>query len=160
MRELKFILDAHLGKLAKYLRLLGFDSLYRNDFQDAEIIKISNSEHRIILTRDAKLLEDRKVKQGYYLKSIAIKPQLIEVINEFKLDKHISAFTRCLVCNTEIQPVEKETVLPQLPPKTQHFYASFYQCPKCQKVYWKGSHFQRMQKFIDEILNDSKQPPS
>jgi len=99
LREPKFILDVHLGKLAKRLRLLGFDTLYRNDLEDNEVVEISLKEKRIILTRDIGLLKNKKVTHGYWLRSQQPKRQLREIVSRFDLKNLIRPFTRCLECN-------------------------------------------------------------
>lgn len=155
LREPKFILDVHLGKLAKRLRLLGFDTLYRNNLQDNEIVDISLKEKRIILTRDVGLLKNKRVTHGYWLRSQQPKRQLREVVSRFDLKNLIRPFTRCLECNGDIQPVEKEAVFQRLAPKTRKYYQVFYQCVECGKIYWEGSHYQKMVSFLKDIENIS-----
>lgn len=151
LREPKFILDVHLGKLAKRLRLLGFDALYRNDLQDKEIVEISLNEKRIILTRDIGLLKNKRVTHGYWLRSQQPKRQLREIVRRFDLENLIQPFTRCLECNGNIHPVEKEAVLRRLPPNTRKYYQNFYQCAECGKIYWEGSHYQKMVSFLKDF---------
>lgn len=153
LREPRFILDVHLGKLAKRLRLLGFDTLYRNDLQDNEIVDISLKEKRIILTRDIGLLKNKKVTHGYWLRSRQPKRQLREIVSRFDLKNLIRPFTRCLECNGVIHPVEKEAVLRRLPPNTRKYYQNFFQCAECGKIYWEGSHYQKMVSFLKDFEN-------
>lgn len=152
LRELKFILDVHLGKLAKYLRLLGFDTIYNNNYSDLDVIKISNTEKRIILTRDLSVLKRNDVKYGYWIRSQFSKEQAKEVIMKFDLNSLIAPFKYCLECNGIIEKVEKEKIIAQLLPETQQYFDIFYQCSDCQKVYWEGNHYERMKKIIDEII--------
>lgn len=147
-QPVKFILDVHLGKLAKNLRLLGFDSRYENNYTDALIVDLAENEDRIVLTRDIGLLKNNRIKWGYWLRSQFLEEQLKEVINRYKLKDSFKPFTRCLECNGPIVQVEKALVLEVLPPKTKLYFNEFYQCKNCQKVYWKGSHFERMEVFI------------
>ena len=148
LRITRFILDVHLGKLAKYIRLCGFDSLYRNDLEDNEIIEISVKEKRIILTRDVKLLKHGRVTHGYWLRSQDPKEQILEVINAFHLKDQINEFSRCIECNDQLSAVDKHSIRDSLEPLTMKYYDIFYKCKGCKKVFWKGSHYRQMQKFI------------
>ncbi len=151
-REVKFVLDVHLGKLARLLRLLGFDSFYRNDLTDDEIIDISLNERRIILTRDRGILKNNKVSQGYFIRDSNPEAQVSEVLRRFDLYSQIRPFQRCLNCNGLIQSIEKEKIQEFLLPHTQQTFQEFFQCVNCQKIYWKGSHYQRMQEKIERIV--------
>jgi uncharacterized protein with PIN domain len=143
-QPVRFILDVHLGKLAKNLRLLGFDTRYENNYADALIVDLAEIENRVVLTRDVGLLKNSRVKWGYWLRSQFLEEQLKEVIKRYKLQDYFKPFTRCLECNGPILPVEKATVLEVLPPKTKLYFNEFYQCKNCRKVYWKGSHYEKM----------------
>ena len=147
----KFVLDVHLGKLAKKLRMLGFDTAYRNDYDDKTIADLASTENRIVLTRDAGLLKQKQIIWGYWLRSQMPELQLKEVVSRFKLEKKFAPFTRCLECNGQLEKVDKELVWEQLPPKTRLYFQEFYQCPQCKKVYWKGSHFERMKAITDQF---------
>ncbi|WP_242928797.1 Mut7-C ubiquitin/RNAse domain-containing protein [Pontibacter vulgaris] len=147
----KFILDVHLGKLAKLLRMAGFDTLYETSYDDKVIAQIARADNRIVLTRDVGLLKHKAIQQGYWLRSQHGNEQLTEVIKRYGLQKAVQPFKRCLVCNGLIRQVEKETVQEQLPPKTKLYFSEFYQCTCCNKVYWKGSHYERMQQFLQQI---------
>jgi uncharacterized protein len=149
LRNPCFVLDVHLGKLAKYLRMLGFDTLYQNNFDDDEIIEISVREKRIILTRDIGILKNSKVTHGYWVRSQKPKQQIAEVINRFSLTGHIEPLNRCIECNGKIVEVEKEQIADLLKPKTRKFFQNFYQCTNCKKVYWEGSHYSKMLDKID-----------
>lgn len=144
MREPQFIADINLGRLARYLRMLGFDTLYRNDFRDEQIIDIALNEHRIILTRDQAILKHKRVTHGYWVRHTRILSQLQEVVNRFDLSGSITPFSRCMVCNGLVTPVPKEHILSQLPEGTKRDFNEFYRCGSCGKVYWKGSHYERM----------------
>jgi uncharacterized protein len=156
LRSSVFILDVHLGKLAKYLRMLGFDTLYRNDYEDQEIIDISVSEKRIILTRDIGILKNSKITHGYWIRSQQPGEQVKEVIQRFDLSKSIKPLSRCIECNGRIAEVEKEEIMDQLKPKTILFFHEFYQCTSCGKVYWEGSHFSKMINKIDLLRNGER----
>ncbi len=151
LRNPSFILDVHLGKLAKYLRLLGFDTLYRNDYEDSEIVSISCSQGRIILTRDVGLLKHDSVSHGYWLRSQHPSKQLYEVIKHFDLYTNINPFSRCIECNGHIYPVCKDLIEHYLKPGTKRHYNEFYQCQQCGRIYWKGSHYQRMKAFAQSL---------
>ncbi|WP_207430193.1 Mut7-C RNAse domain-containing protein [Sabulibacter ruber] len=147
----RFILDVHLGKLARYLRLLGFDTLYETHWDDKAIADLAAQEKRIVLTRDIGLLKQKHVLVGYWLRSQHLEEQLQEVITRFGLRQQIAPFTRCMACNGEIGEVSKESVTHLLPPKTKQYFEVFYQCTHCQRVYWKGSHFDKMQLFLQNM---------
>ncbi len=151
LRIIKFILDVHLGKLARQLRMLGFDALYRNDYLDPEIVEISVRENRVILTRDIGIFKTKAVTHGYWLRSTNPEEQIEEVIKRFDLAKQIKPFHRCMVCNGAIKPVAKDFVLSLLEPDTAQAYEEFYQCVNCDKIYWKGSHFQKMKKLVRQL---------
>lgn len=156
LRKSAFILDVHLGKLAKTLRFLGFDTLYRNDYDDPEIVDIAAKEKRIILTRDRHLLQARAVSRGYWVRSGQVDEQLGEVLKRFDLFSQIAPFTRCQLCNGYIESAEKEEVWHLLEPKTKLYYNSFFQCRDCSQVYWRGSHFGKLQAKLEkwEVLAD------
>lgn len=160
LREPKFILDVHLGKLTHHLRMLGFDCSYRNNYTDQEIVKQSVAEKRIILTRDIGLLKHKVITHGYWLRSQNSERQLIEVCQRFDLQSKIKAFSRCLECNDLLQEVPKESVLTLLPPKTKQYFHQFYQCQGCKKVYWRGSHYDRMLALLTSFSPLQADPPS
>jgi uncharacterized protein with PIN domain len=156
LRNLKFILDVHLGKLAKYLRLLGFDIYIDKAFNDNDIVKLSKSERRVILTRDKGLLKNKIVTHGYWIRSQKPVEQLNEVIIRFDLRKSIHLYTRCLKCNGLIEDVSKEEISGHLLPKTRKYYHKFKRCTDCKNIYWEGSHFLRMKNFIENITGNIK----
>lgn len=149
----RFVLDNHLGKLAVYLRMLGFDALYRNNYQDNELARISVEENRILLTRDRGLLMRRVIINGYFIRKMDPKKQIVEVIDRFELADKILPFRRCLVCNTLLQYVEKEAILERLEPLTRQYYNEFHKCTTCDQIYWKGSHYSRMMSFMKGFLD-------
>lgn len=160
LREMKFILDTHLGKLAKHLRLTGFDTIYRNDFDDKEIIRISLAEHRVILTRDIGMLKVKSVIYGYFVRSQIPREQILEVIKHFDLYRLIKPFSRCIKCNGKLTEVEKEEIVDQLKPLTKKYFNQFFRCTGCQSIFWEGSHLNRMKELISEIekRKESKSP--
>lgn len=152
LRVTRFILDAHLGKLARYLRMVGFDTLYKNDFEDAVIVQRSQDEKRIILTRDKALLRSPKIRHGYYVRSIHPKPQLLEVIKKFDLTSQLRPFSRCITCNHLIEKVSKTGIIDRVPKDTFQQFQDFYVCKNCDKIYWEGSHYEHMQTFIRSLI--------
>jgi uncharacterized protein with PIN domain len=160
LRRPRFILDAHLGRLARYLRLIGFDSLYRNDFPDAEIAAISSSDDRIILTRDRGLLKRGEVRRGYCVREIAPGEQLVEVVRRFDLLNLIQPFSRCMECNGAIRAVQKSALDQDVSPYTRETFNEFGRCDRCGQVYWKGSHYTRLQTFVDNLVKRAQGPMS
>jgi uncharacterized protein len=154
LRKLKFILDVHLGKLAKYLRLSGFDTCYRNDYDDPEIIRLALTERRILLTHDLGLLKNRQVTHGYWIRSQYLREQLIEVFRRFDLKNHVRLFSRCMECNGKVIRVLKKEVAGRLLPMTNEFFDEFRRCSSCGRIYWNGSHYIRMKKYIESVIND------
>jgi uncharacterized protein len=156
LRETKFVLDVHLGKLCKYLRMLGFDTFYRNDLDDDEIVQISVTEGRIILTRDIGILKNGLVTHGYWVRSQDSRKQLWEVIRRFDLYNQLRPFYRCIVCNGLIEDVPKSEIEHRLRPNTRAFFDEFYQCKSCGKIYWEGAHFESMQEFVNNVISGKK----
>lgn len=150
----KFIADAHLGKLVSYLRILGFDTLYHNDFGDKLLAEKSKKENRILLSRDHGLLMRKNVKYGYFIKYDDPKKQLKEVINRYDLIDHINKASRCPKCNQTLKRVEKEKIIDSLEPKTKKYFNKFYICPDCDQIYWRGSHFNKINKMIEKIKDE------
>jgi uncharacterized protein with PIN domain len=160
LRHSLFILDVHLGKLAKYLRMAGFDTLYNNEIEDAEIIDISIQTGRIILTRDKDLLRSAKVKHGYFVRSTIPKNQFKEVINKFDLTSQFSPLTRCLECNHLLTSAKTSDISSQVDDYLIQHFDAFFTCNNCEKIYWKGSHYKGMVNFINnlkETLTPKKQ---
>lgn len=152
LRKYAFILDVHLGKLARMLRMLGFDTVYEIDYDDPEIIRRALSEHRIIITRDRLLLHSKVVIHGYCVRSTDSEEQLYEVFDRFDLYSHIQPFYRCMVCNCKVRSVEKSEILHLLEPKTIIYYDEFYKCDGCKRIYWKGSHHGRLKDKLEKII--------
>jgi uncharacterized protein with PIN domain len=150
-----FILDSHLGKLAKYLRMLGFDTLYRNDYEDIKIIEIARLEERIILSRDKLLLKSKDILNGYYVRTIEKHEQLREVVQKFNLAGKFRSFTRCMTCNSELVKKDKLEIIDKIDDETAQVFNEFFYCQNCNKVFWKGSHFERMEQFILSLCEQS-----
>ncbi len=151
LREPKFICDVPLGKLARYLRMMGFDVHYKNDFSDEEIVENSLNQRRAILTKDKGILKRNNVTHGYFVRSSRIEEQVKEIIKRFDLRKSIKEFTRCLECNSELIKIAKEKISGDLPPKVSQLREEFFSCSGCGKLYWNGTHHQKMLAFIEMI---------
>ena len=149
--ETHFILDNHLGKLAAALRMLGFDTLYRNDYQDDELAATAAAEQRILLTRDRRLLMRKAIPRGYCIRQDDPREQIRAVLQHYNLHRQVHPFQRCLRCNHPLQPVAKAQVMERLEPLTKLYFDEFSICPACNQVYWKGSHYKRMQRMIDQL---------
>jgi hypothetical protein len=147
-----FVADGHLGKLTRNLRLLGIDVSYRHDARDNELLVTMMRERRALLTRDRRLLMHRVVQTGYCPRSQHSIQQSVEVIKRFDLAKKLAPFHRCLRCNESLNPVPKEAILEKLEPLTRLYYHDFRCCPKCGHIYWRGSHFERLQNRVRAII--------
>jgi uncharacterized protein len=156
LREIRFVLDTHLGRLAGYLRMMGFDTLYRNDYQDEELVRVSTSDRRLLLTRDRGLLKRRAVTRGYFVRATEPRRQVVEVLRRFDLHGATAPFARCLRCNGLLQMAEKRLIQDRLPPKTKQYFDDFRVCEACDRIYWKGSHYQRMQRLIEHVLRPQR----
>nr|BAL57514.1 hypothetical conserved protein [uncultured Chloroflexota bacterium] len=153
--EPRFILDNHLGRLTAHLRMLGLDALYHNDFQDKELLARALSENRILLSRDRRLLMHKTLQQGCLLYSTDPQEQLRQVVQRYHLLHWIRPFQRCMRCNHPLEPIAKEAILDRLLPLTRLYYNEFAHCPACDQIYWKGSHYERMEEFIRALRGDS-----
>lgn len=151
LRSPRFVVDGHLGRLAAYLRMLGFDTWYERLAGDALLAAIASSEQRLLLTRDVGLLKRREVLQGYCVRSDKPNDQLREVSGRFALSLHFAPFTRCMDCNGPLSPVSKNEVADLLPPHTRETKNEFSRCLNCGKVFWRGSHHARMLGWIQAL---------
>lgn len=151
LREPKFILDVHLGRLARYLRLLGFDTVYTNDLEDAEIAARAKTEQRIVLTRDRGLLKRSEVTHGHWLRSTAPRRQLAEVVAALDLGSRITPFSRCMVCNGLLEQIPETAVRHELPEGIRGRYPAITRCPDCRRLYWPGSHYARLSKLLSKL---------
>lgn len=152
LRETRFVLDVHLGRLAAYLRMLGFDAVYRNDFADDELADLASKEGRILLTRDRQLAKRNAVTHAYCVRGTNPRLQAVEVLRRFDLAGALVPFSRCLSCNGLLQAVDQAQVLNRLPPRVAEEHSVFMLCSGCGRVYWQGSHYRRMATIIDELV--------
>jgi uncharacterized protein with PIN domain len=148
----RFVLDNHLGRLASYLRILGFDTLYRNDFEDSVLVRTAVEDGRALLTRDQDLLKRREVSHGYWVRAKEPTDQLEEVVWRFSLAGLAKPFSRCPRCNALLEEVPKKEVEDRLEPKTRRYYRHFARCAGCGQVYWQGSHWERLQRWLSPLL--------
>jgi uncharacterized protein with PIN domain/sulfur carrier protein ThiS len=142
--DLRFVADAHLGGLARFLRMLGFDTLHRNAFSDEEIRRLAETEGRIVLTRDRELLKCREIARGAYVRALKPEAQLREVAERYGLAEHARPFSLCLSCNLPLQPADRDTIAARVPPAVLELHEHFVRCPGCNGVFWPGSHYRRM----------------
>ncbi len=152
LRNVRFIADSNLGKLSQYLRLLGFDCLYRNDYEGAEVADIALQQHRVVLTRDRRLLQRKIITHGYFLRSDQPKTQVGEVLERLDLFDDTAPFTRCVNCNGTLLEIDKQEVLDRLEPLTRQHYDDFKICDDCGQIFWPGSHFERANKLLEEFI--------
>lgn len=132
--------------------MLGIDTLCRNDIQNHEILEISQTLNRIILTKDRGLLKKKTVTHGYWIRSLQPDDQAREVLRRFDLLRQLKPFSRCMVCNRLVSSIAKEEIVDRLEPRTIQFYHEFWNCPDCGKIYWKGSQYQIMKEWADELV--------
>lgn len=152
LRNPRFVVDCNLGRLARYLRLLGLDTLYQNNYTDDEVAHISQQQHRIVLTRDRRLLLRKIISHGLFVRAVQPRQQVREVLARLDLYRNVRVFTRCTHCNAVLQSVEKQRIEHRLQPKTRKYYYQFVQCPGCGQIYWQGSHHSRAQRLIDALI--------
>lgn len=151
LRETRFILDCHLGRLARYLRMLGFDSLFYGHCADERLLEISLQQQRILLTRDLELLKRKALTHAYYVRATRPEKQIMEVVARLQLQHCFTPFTRCTVCNGLLERVNKQQVWSAIPPDSRRSFSEFARCMDCGRVYWKGSHFERMQRMVTKL---------
>lgn len=151
LRDPRFVADGHLGKLARHLRMAGFDTLWDRDWEDDHIVSISAVQRRTILTRDKAMLRRSDVERGYFVRAVESEAQLAEVVARMQLEGRVAPFTRCRECNVPLEDVPREAVLDRLPDQVRELYDRFKRCPGCERVYWEGTHFQRMKGVLERL---------
>ena len=156
LREPRFVLDGHLGRLAAYLRMLGFDVLWERQPADADLAQISVNERRILLTRDLGLLKRTKVTHGLFVRATRPEEQLREVVGRLHLERLVQPFTRCLQCNAALQAVELAAIRKELPPRVRERVDEVRRCGGCGKLYWAGTHHDRMSALIARVLEPGR----
>lgn len=156
LRETRFVLDAHLGRLARWLRILGFDAACRPGTPDDELIACSLSEGRIILTRDRELLKARELTHGCWVRATDPRRQVLEVLDRFDLRAQARPFTRCSLCNGELAPAEATEAAAEAPPRVRERCREFFRCTGCRRLYWKGTHLTRLEAFVAWALEPGR----
>jgi uncharacterized protein with PIN domain len=152
--RMRFVADAHLGGLARLLRMAGFDTIYDNSIHDDEIEERAIEDGRVVLTRDRELLKRRGVEYGCYVRALHAQEQLREVFERYCLAERARPFTLCLHCNAPLRSVPKAEVLERLPPTVRELHDEFSTCAVCHRVFWKGSHWKRMAGMLDAAMGD------
>ncbi|NLF53561.1 MAG: Mut7-C ubiquitin/RNAse domain-containing protein [Thauera phenolivorans] len=155
LRLTRFVADAHLGGLARLLRMTGFDTLYDNGFADREIAAIAEREGRIVLSRDRELLKHRAITHGCYVHALKPRLQLAELFDRLQLARSARPFSRCMRCNGLLHAVDKAAVEARLPPRVRAAHTRFSRCEHCDRVYWEGSHWRRMRALVDTLMSSS-----
>jgi uncharacterized protein with PIN domain len=150
---LRFVADAHMGALARMLRMLGFDTLYDNNFKDEEIVARADAERRVVLTRDRDLLKCRDVHCGCYVHGLKAEAQLREVARRYGIERDMQPFSLCLHCNLPLSPAAPDAVAAHVPERIREHFSRFMYCPGCGGVFWEGSHFERMRRVLSSALN-------
>ena len=158
LRETKFVLDVHLGRLAAYLRMLSFDTVYANSTSDQDLVRISVEQRRILLTRDRGVLKYSAVTHGYWLRETDSRLQAAEVVRRFDLAKSFRLLTRCMVCNAVLRSASKEEMGGRVPPGVLEWCSECRECPECERVYWEGSHYRRMRQVIEQLVAAVEEP--
>ncbi|OHC66635.1 MAG: twitching motility protein PilT [Rhodocyclales bacterium RIFCSPLOWO2_02_FULL_63_24] len=151
LRHTWFIADAHLGALARLLRMAGFDTLYSNRYHDSEIADIAARDGRIVLTRDRELLKRRSITHGCYVHAQLPAQQLLEIVERLDLARRLRPFSLCLECNAPLREIDKTMVLDRLPASVRLQQERFTTCDVCHRVFWQGSHWRRMQQRLAAI---------
>lgn len=145
-----FAVDMNVGKLSTLLRMAGFDTFYQNDISDPRLVEVAVREKRILLSKDTDLLKRKEVVFGYLVREIHPEKQLAEIVHLFGIKEQFKPLSRCLRCNGLLQPVGKQQIIEQLEPLTKKYYDSFRQCQGCGKIYWPGSHRDKMLLVLDK----------
>ena len=153
LRESRFVLDVHLGKLARYLRLLGFDASYDRAYDDFTLAAISRKERRILLTRDKGLLKRKEVTRGYWLRNTQPRLQIAEVVEALDLRSAVRVFSRCMVCNHPLETIDESIVRDELPAGLRGRLGRISRCQGCDRLYWPGSHYDRLVDLVTSLIS-------
>ncbi len=158
-RPVRFVLDGHLRRLSHYLRLVGFDTICETAWSDDDLISMADQESRILLTRNIGLLKRSAVVHGAYVRATEPLRQLDEILHRFHVTGELAPFTRCLECNGVLEPVDKSEVTDSLPPKTRELFDDYVRCPRCRRVYWQGSHFDKLTRIVETATRAEQAAP-
>ncbi|MBM9614834.1 hypothetical protein JWJ90_11115 [Desulfobulbus rhabdoformis] len=149
--DFRFLVDKNIGKLAGYLRMAGFDTLYDPDWNETDMGERVQEELRIVLTRNLDLLKRKQVVFGHCLRNDVPEQQLQEILSLFAINSLPHRFSRCMRCNHLLDPVAKQDILPRLEPLTKRYFEVFKICPHCDKIYWQGSHTDKMMDLLNRL---------
>jgi uncharacterized protein len=153
--EISFIVDSNAGKLARWLRMMGYDALFFRDIDDGQLVDLALAEGRVVVTRDTQIARRRVAASGKVRVILSRdddpKKQLLQVTKELDLDWRGTEFTRCMECNRRLVPRSREEVKDLVPPYVFRTQSRYMQCPTCSRVYWHGTHWQRMKESLEEI---------
>ena len=152
LRDTRFIADAHLGRLARYLRFLGYDTLYHNAWSDRELVALAVQQDRILLTRDRAALMHRALTHGCYLREDRPLQQLAILAQRLDLSVDPPRPCLCMLCNEPLVEIDKQAIAAQLLPATRAHHERFWRCPSCDRIYWRGSHWQRLRRNLEQAL--------
>lgn len=159
MNDLKFIIDHNAGKLVKWLRMLGYDTIFFAGSDDAEMVSCALAEGRIILTRDTGIIKRRLITSGripaVLLTSEIAGEQMKQVMRSLDIGNYIAPFTRCLECNVLLEERKKEEVRDRIPPYVYKTQNNYMECPSCRRIYWKGTHWQAMMDRIKQLDSEA-----
>jgi uncharacterized protein with PIN domain len=159
--DINFIVDSNAGKLARWLRMMGYDTLFFNDIEDGRLVDMAMEQGRVVVTRDTQIAKRRVAANGS-LRVILTRDddprrQLLQVMKELNLDCRERQFTRCLECNRRLKSRNKEEVKDIVPPYVFRTQAQYMQCPSCSRVYWQGTHWQRMKEALEDLATASSE---
>jgi uncharacterized protein len=159
LRRMRFLADVHLGKLARLLRLLGFDTKYPAELSDRELVATSVREHRVLLSRDLRLFMYRTLTRGYRLRSTDPERQVEEVMQALSLHRAVQPFTRCMICNAKLRAVPRAAVKDRVPARVFKRFRRFIRCPCCQRIYWRGTHFLHLEQLVRRVRTAPRRLP-
>jgi uncharacterized protein with PIN domain len=153
--EIKFIVDNNVGKLAKWLRIMGYDALLFSGDDDGKMVKMALAQNRVILTKDSQIMKRRLVTSGrlraVLIKDDDVKVQLQQVVETLNLDYHFKPFSICLECNQRLQEKNKDEVRDLVPPHVFKTQSLYMECPSCHRLYWRGTHWQAMTRELEKM---------
>lgn len=159
LRRPRFALDIRMGRLAAYLRMLGFDTLYDKDYKYKDLITLSQEQERILLSKDPSLVQQDRLSRAYLMRSTTPRQQLAEVLSHFDLFALVRPLGRCICCNTPLEPVRKREVIFRLPSKISERYDEFRLCPTCTRIYWKGIYYRHLERFVQNVMEGGADKP-
>jgi uncharacterized protein len=148
LRRTRFLADVHLGKLARLLRLMGFDTKYSTESSDRELVAASVRERRVLLSRDVGLFMYKALTRGYRLRSTDPERQAVEVMEALSLQGVLQPFTRCLSCNARLEAIARSAIRERVPPRVFKRFRRFMRCSGCGRIYWRGTHFLRLEQLV------------